>query len=218
MRRTKKRALITGSITVQNAALYSVVLGVCGFGVLAAFTNRIMVIIGLIGLVDYVLLYAFSKRKWTTSTLIGSISGATPIAAGYCAAAGTFDRHAAILFLIMTFWQMPHFYAIALFRAKDYEKAHLPVLPLIRGDDAAKKQLLLYCMLFLISVVCLSVFSQAGYIYLITMVWLSVWWIVRGIQTVNILNSEKWGLEMFKASLWTMIGLSVAVSFARILP
>ncbi len=218
MRRTKKRALITGDISVKSAVLFSIVLGVSGFTMLWLYTNMTVVIIGLIGILDYTLLYAVSKRRWTTSTLIGSVSGAAPIAAGYCAASGSFDIHAGILFMIMTFWQMPHFYAIALFRSKDYAQAHLPVLPLIHGESATKKQLLIYCGLFMLSIISLFVFSQAGYMYLIVMVSLSVWWILKGVRLSPRLSHDTWGLEMFKASLWVMIGLSGAVSFARILP
>ncbi len=218
MRRTKKRALITGTISPKNAALFAAALGLGGFILLSLYTNWVVVVIGVIGLLDYTVLYAVSKRRWVSSTLIGSISGAAPIAAGYCAASGRFDLAAAILFLMMTFWQMPHFYAIALFRSKDYSSAGLPVLPLIRGENAAKKQLLVYCVLFLLSAISLHVFADAGYLYLLVMLVLGIWWIAVGVRRAGTLTSEKWGLEMFKASLWVMIALSGAVSFARILP
>ncbi|MDE2589744.1 MAG: heme o synthase, partial [Patescibacteria group bacterium] len=129
MARTQKRALVTHAISPSHALVFATILGILGFLDLVVFTNGITFMIGLIGYIDYIVLYGLSKRKSIYGTLVGSISGATPIAAGYTAVTNRFDIAALLLFLIMVFWQMPHFYAIAIYRLKDYVAAGIPVLP-----------------------------------------------------------------------------------------
>ena len=113
MARTDHRALVTGAIKKNIAIIYGVILGVLGFAALIYWTNWLVVVIGLVGFVDYTVLYGYFKRKSIHGTIVGSISGATPPIAGFCAVTGTFGLEALILFLILVIWQMPHFYAIS---------------------------------------------------------------------------------------------------------
>jgi protoheme IX farnesyltransferase len=94
MARTKKRALVLKTIPVINALVFAMVLFIAGFAVLGLYTNWLVVVIGLVGFVDYVVLYGYSKRHTMHSTLVGTVAGATPILAGYCAARGHFDSGA----------------------------------------------------------------------------------------------------------------------------
>jgi protoheme IX farnesyltransferase len=94
------------------------------------------------------------KRKSVYGTLVGSLSGAVPPVAGYCAASGRFDSGAAILLLMFCLWQMPHSYAIAIFRFKDYEAAKIPVLPVVKGISEAKQQIVLYILAFAVATCC----------------------------------------------------------------
>ncbi len=116
MSRTEKRALVLGHIPTINAMVFGAVLGVVGFALLGIFSSNLVVLIGLIGYIDYIVLYGISKRKSVHGTLIGSVSGATPIVAGYCAVTGRIDSAAIILFFVLATWQMPLFYAIAMYR------------------------------------------------------------------------------------------------------
>ncbi|MDB5181323.1 MAG: protoheme farnesyltransferase, partial [Candidatus Saccharibacteria bacterium] len=133
MARTKKRALVSKQISPTKALIFGGALGLIGVIVLYCFTNIPTLALGIIGFVSYVFLYTFSKRRTVYSTLIGSISGSTPIAAGYTAATGQFDSAALILFLIMAIWQLPHFYAIGIFRRDDYAAAGVPILSVVKG-------------------------------------------------------------------------------------
>src|SRR5690606_21369597 len=111
MDRTKSRPLLTGEVTGGQAIVFGSLLGVTGIILLAAFTNWWVVGVGIAGWVVYVWLYgALSKRLSVHGTLVGAISGAAPILAGYIAVINTLDWTGVLLFGVIFFWQMPEFY------------------------------------------------------------------------------------------------------------
>ena len=129
MTRTKNRTLVRGAVPDPIALLYGSLLGVIGFGVLIIYTNVLTVLVGATGMFFYVVMYSIWKRRSPYGTLVGSISGAVPPVAGYSAVTNSLDVGALILFLVLVFWQMPHFYAIAIRRREEYKEAGIPVLP-----------------------------------------------------------------------------------------
>lgn len=109
------------------------------------------------GFVVYVGVYSlYMKRHSVYGTLIGSLSGAAPPVIGYCAVTGDFDSGAAILLAIFSLWQMPHSYAIAIFRFKDYQAANIPVLPVVKGISVAKNHITLYIIAFAVATLMLT--------------------------------------------------------------
>lgn len=218
MARTKKRALVSGDISPTSAIIYAFLLGVIGFAVLAVSTNALTVWIGIIGFADYVVLYAIGKRRSTLGTIIGSISGAMPVIAGYTAVTNRFDGGALILFLILSFWQMPHFYAIALRRIKDYKAAGLPVLPAKKGARTTKIQILLYIIAFIATTLSLRVYGYAGWTFLIVMEALGLKWLYMGIKGFKTNDDEKWARKMFLFSLVIILTFSVMLSLNVWLP
>jgi heme o synthase len=218
MARTKKRALVKGDIEPRNAITYAIILGVLGFALLIAYSNILVVYIGITAFVDYVILYGISKRHTTYSTLVGSISGSAPIVAGYVAARGHFDLGAALLFLIMTCWQMPHFYAIGMFRADDYAAAHLPILPVKKGMHRAKISIVSYIVAFNIAILLLTLYGYAGWVYAIIMLSLGLVWLYRGIRGFKAPDDKKWARKMFFFSLIVIMALSATLSVGSILP
>jgi protoheme IX farnesyltransferase len=183
-----------------------------GFLILLLYTNLLTVRIGIVGLIDYVALYGFFKRRSTLGTLVGSICGATPVVAGYCAATGKFDMAALLLFLSMVCWQMPHFYAIAIYRGKDYASAGLPVLPVVKGFKAALVHILFYTVLFIGANVLLYTAGYAGYVYLAVMLIAGLWWLNWAIKGFWAADSNKWAVKMFSYSLIILMIFSVMIS------
>ena len=113
MTRTKMRALVSGKLPGWHAVVFSVVLGVVGIGLLAWLTNLLTVGVAIFGWIVYVVFYGMlSKRLSIHGTLVGSVSGAAPIVAGYTAVTNTLDAGAWLLFAILFLWQMPEFYSI----------------------------------------------------------------------------------------------------------
>jgi len=219
MDRTKMRAVAHGDISSRKATLLSTVLGALGFAVLIAWTNLIVVTVGALGFVVYVWLYgALSKRKSIHGTLVGSISGAMPILAGYVAVAGKFDTAALLVFLMLFFWQFPEFYSIAIYRRKEYEAARIPVMSVIKGVHSTSVQIFVYTVLFVVSALLLTPLGYTGWIYFGVMTLLGAYWIWLGAKGLRSGDSDAWARQMFHFSLIVLLALSVALAFGPILP
>lgn len=216
MVRTRGRALAAGTINGRNALIYAAVLGVAGFGLLIAYTNWLTVAIGVVATLDYVVLYALTKRRFPAGTLVGSISGAAPPVAGYTAVTGHLDGAALLLFVILVCWQMPHFYAIATYRLKDYKAAGLPVLPVKKGVPAAKRYIVGYIIAFIVAVMLLFAFGYVGWIYAAVMALVSAAWLGKALKGFAAPDNIKWARSIFGFSLIVITTLCIITPIAAI--
>lgn len=211
MARTQNRVLVKGHISTRNALLFAVSLGLLGILVLTLYTNLLAAFVASIGFIVYVALYSLWKYHSSLATLVGSISGAIPPVVGYCAASNSFDLGAAILFIILVLWQMPHFYSIAVFRQDEYKAASIPVLPSEKGIYATKVQMALYIVGFTASTVLLIAFGYTGYAYLVVSVVLGLSWLWLCIKGFKAPNDYLWARQMFKLSLVIIMALSLMI-------
>lgn len=177
MTRTKNRALALGLISGKNAILFACGLGFLGAFLLIFFVNLLTTAIALFGFFVYVILYSFSKYRSIHGTLIGSVAGAIPPVVGYCAACNHFDLAAFILFTMVALWQMPHFFAIAIYRLDEYAAAAIPVLPVKKGIRTTKIHMIFYIIAFISVCLLLTVFEYTGYIYLLVAVSFGLFWL-----------------------------------------
>jgi protoheme IX farnesyltransferase len=213
MPRTKDRPLVTKRISGSAALAYGTVLGILGFSVLFLYTNLVATAIAALGFFFYVVVYSlWLKRRTAHGALIGSISGAVPPVVGYCAASGRLDVAAVILFLIMVFWQVPHFFAIAIRRADEYAAAEVPVMPVARGIRVTKVQMLLYIIAFTIIAPLLTFFGYTGRIYLVIALALGLAWLgfcMRGFSISDADNAQNiaWARRTFLFSLVVIVVL-----------
>lgn len=214
MTRTRKRVLVTGIMSVKAALAHGLVLGVAGFWCLAHWTNLLTVLTVLFGFVVYVGFYSlYMKRNSVYGTLVGSLSGAVPPVAGYCAVTGRFDTGAFLLLLIFCLWQMPHSYAIAIFRLEDYKQANIPVLPLVNGISAAKRQIVLYILAFAVTTILLAIGGYAGYGYLAVACVTSLWWLKMALSGYrNDVDDRVWARQVFLFSIITITALSLMMA------
>lgn len=218
MSRTKNRALVSGAVSGRNAIIYATILGLVGVLLLVLYTNLLTAGLALFGWFAYVVLYGIGKRRTVHGTVIGSISGAVPPVVGYCAVTNRLDAGALLLFLILVCWQMPHFYAIAMYRIKDYAAASIPVLPIKNGSHATKVQMLLYILAFIVATLMLTVLGYTGYTYLVVMVLLGLAWLRLSIQGLKAANDEQWAHKLFRFSLIVLLVFSVMISIDAWLP
>jgi protoheme IX farnesyltransferase len=218
MARTKQRALVSGAISGRNGLIYASLLGLVGAVILGLFANWLALGIALAGWFAYVVLYGIGKRHTVHGTVIGSISGAVPPVVGYTAVTNHLDGGALLLFIILVCWQMPHFYAIAIYRAKDYAAAHIPVLPLVKGVRNTKLQMMGYILAFTAAAIALSVFGYAGYTYLVVMILLGLAWLRLALQGFKTKDDNAWARKLFRFSLIVTLVFSLMISITAWLP
>jgi protoheme IX farnesyltransferase len=150
MARTKRRPTATGSVPPQRALLFGVALVTLAVLILAVFVNGLTALLALSGALFYVVVYTLLlKRSTVHNIVIGGAAGAIPPLVGWAAATGRIDLPAWYLFAIIFFWTPPHFWALALIAKRDYAAAGVPMLPVVRGDDETRWQILLYSILLL---------------------------------------------------------------------
>lgn len=219
MERTKSRPSVKGSISGRNMVLFAATLGFVGLGMLALYTNLLVVIVALIGYVVYVVFYGMlSKRMSVHGTLVGSISGAAPILAGYVAVGGTLDIGAVLVFLVIFLWQMPEFYSIAVYRRDEYKAASVPVSSVSRGIKKTKVQIFFYTLAFVITTLLLTFFGYTGIIYTIIMGGLGLYWLSLGFKGLKAKNSDAWARKMFRYALIILLVFSFLISVEAYLP
>lgn len=219
MARTKTRVLVAGKVDGFKAVILSAALGSLGLVILILFTNLLVVAVGIMGFIVYVVLYGMlSKRLSIHGTLVGSVSGAAPILAGYVAVSGVIDPAALIVFLILFLWQMPEFYSIAIYRRKEYKAAGVPVMSVVKGVDSTKIQIFLYTFAFVIATTLLTFFGYTGYIYLIVMSGLGLYWLHLGYLGLIEGSKDAWARQMFRFSLIILLAFCAIVSVGPLLP
>jgi protoheme IX farnesyltransferase len=219
MDRTQNRVLAQGLMSLGVAVLYGALLGMAGMALLCATTNMLSVAIVLAGFAIYVGLYSlYLKRHSVHATLIGSLAGAAPPLAGYCAVSNCFDMGAVILLLIFSLWQMPHAYAIAIFRYKDYAAAAVPVLPVKRGISVAKKHVIGYMLAFVAATLMLTFGGYTGYSYLAVAATMGLSWLSLACWGYKTSDDRGWAKKLFVSSILTITVLSVMMSLDFTVP
>jgi protoheme IX farnesyltransferase len=154
----------------------------------------------------------YLKRNSVFSTLIGSLAGAAPPVAGYCAVRNRFDMGAVILFLIFSLWQMPHCYAIAIFRFKDYRAASIPVLPVIKGKATAKKHIAGFILAFMMATPLMTLGGYTGYAYLAVAAAMGLWWLYIAWKGYRTSDERLWAKRLFVFSILAIFAVSFMMS------
>ncbi len=176
MQRTQKRPLPAGRMTPAEGLAFGLTLSVLSFYVYAAFVNLLAAFLSLAGLIYYVVLYSILLKKTTVQNIvIGGGAGAIPPLVGWAAATGSLNVPALFLFGIVFMWTPPHFWALAIVRQKDYARAGVPMLPVVRGEKEARWQILIYTLELVGVTLLLPVFQFTGAIYLVSALALGAW-------------------------------------------
>ncbi|WP_447651751.1 heme o synthase [Pseudomonas abietaniphila] len=213
MERTKNRVLVQGLVSLKLALAYATVLGVVGVGMLYYKANPLAALFAVIGFVIYVGFYSlYLKRKSVHGTLVGSLSGAMPPVIGYVAVSNSFDLAALTLLVMFSLWQMPHSYAIAIFRFNDYLAASIPVLPVKRGIRVAKRHILIYILAFVLATLMLTFGGYAGLNYLAVAAAMGMYWLYMAWTGYKAKDDTVWARKLFVFSIFTITALSVAMS------
>jgi protoheme IX farnesyltransferase len=216
MTRTRNRALAKGLMSPTAAVIYASMLGIAGTALLGAATNTLCTAIVLSGLGIYVGVYSLClKRRSVYSTIIGSLAGAAPPLAGYCAVTNRFDLGALILLSIFCLWQIPHSYAIAVLRFEDYTAAAVPVLPVKRSPAVAKKHIVGYILVFMAAAPMLTIGGYTGNGFLATVLTVGLAWLYLAWSGYKAADNRLWAKRLFVFSILgiTVLCVMMAIDF-----
>jgi heme o synthase len=178
MKRTRSRPLARHEVPPSHALVLGVALGVAGFGWLWATTNLLAAAIATAALLFYVFVYTLRLKRTTTQNIvIGGAAGAAPALVGWAAVTGSLALPAWVLFLIVFYWTPPHFWALAIRYREDYEKAGVPMLPVVAGVEATTRKMLLYTALMVAISLLLVPVAGMRWIYLAAAIVLGAWFL-----------------------------------------
>ena len=216
MSRTRRRPLPQGRIPAWHALTIGVALNVIAFGVLWWGANLLAAALALAGSLIYVFVYTiWLKRSTPQNIVIGGSAGAIPPLVGWAAATGQLDLTALSLFAVIFFWTPPHFWALAQMIKADYARAHVPMLPVVAGDQSAKRQTIVYSVLTAAASVVPFFTDSAGPVYLAAAVVLGV-----GLVGIALLDLETpgWTRRLWRYSLVYVAALFAVFALSPFIP
>lgn len=197
MGRTQRRSLPSGRVEPRQALIFGILLGVVSFVVLAIFVNLLSALLASSAILFYVFIYTlWLKRSTVQNIVIGGAAGSVPVLVGWAAMKNDVSLTAILLFAIIFFWTPPHFWALSLLIQKDYEKAGVPMLPVVKGEAETRRQILLYSVLLLLITVALFATGAMGYIYLAGAILLGGGLVYLAIRLWHD-QSKKWARTLF---------------------
>lgn len=150
MKRTQDRPLPTGRMSVKEATIASVLMGISGIAILTFYFNLITGVLGLFSIISYAFIYTPLKQKTSFAVFVGAIAGAMPPLLGYVAYSNHFGFEPGIMFAIQFIWQFPHFWAVAWVLDEDYRRAGMYLLPSAGGRTKnSALQIMLYTLILI---------------------------------------------------------------------
>ena len=177
MTRTCLRPIPTGKINKQQALVFGVLLTVFSVGALNYFTNFLSASLLLFTIFFYLFVYTiWLKRKTPQNIVIGGIAGSLPPVIGWAIATNSISLVSISLFLIIFFWTPSHFWALSLYKADDYKKAKIPMMPLTDGIEKTKLYILIYSLLMLPVIFLPYAIKFSGLVYLMPAMMLTIYY------------------------------------------
>lgn len=168
MTRTSFRPLPTKTLSTHEALIFALILGVASMVILTLWVNTLTAALTFISLIGYSIIYTvYLKHATPQNIVIGGAAGAAPPVLGWTAITGEVASDALLLFLIIFLWTPPHFWALALYREKEYAKVGIPMLPVTHGRRYTQLQILLYTILLVAVTVMPFATHMSGWLYLV---------------------------------------------------
>jgi protoheme IX farnesyltransferase len=211
MQRTAKRPMAAGRMTPAEGLAFGLAMCIVSFYILAGFVNLLAALLSLAGIIYYVLLYSVLLKKATVQNIvIGGGAGAIPPLVGWAAATGRLDAPAFFMFAIIFLWTPPHFWALSLVRRKDYERAGVPMLPVVRGERETRRQVLIYTIELVALTLLMPVLHLAGSVYLVSALVLGGW-LLYGAWRLYREEGNKVAWQMFRWSSMYLMFIFLAL-------
>jgi len=214
MARTADRPVASGRISPRAAIAFGIALATASFLLLSLTVNPLAATLSLSGFVGYVGVYTlWLKRRTPQNIVIGGAAGAVPPLVAWAAVTGGLDGMAFYLFAIVFFWTPPHFWALSLLMKDEYAKAGIPMLPVVRGEDETRRQILLYTVLLYAVTQLPFCAGGLGVAYLIPSILLGAGFIYFAVRLLRS-KERRWALRTYLFSLGYLALLFLSMAIA----
>jgi protoheme IX farnesyltransferase len=210
MARTRNRPLPAGRMEPQVALWFGISLVAISLPTLAFEANPLTALLGFVALSSYVWIYTPLKARSYTAMLVGAVPGALPPLMGWTAVTGRIQWPGVLLFAILFFWQIPHFIAIALFLKDEYRAAGLKSLPVERGEQVSRAQLLGYVLALCLVALLPPLTGMAGWLYGAVALALNAVFLTFAFQGFIGRLGNPWARKVFRFSLVYLAGIFAA--------
>ncbi|MEL6248697.1 MAG: heme o synthase [Cyanobacteria bacterium J06626_23] len=213
MERTRHRPLPSGRIQIQDALIFSAVLALASFSLLATFANLLAAGLAMLGIVVYIAVYThWLKRSSPQNIVIGGAAGAIPPMVGWAAVTGELGWAAWIFFGIVFVWTPPHFWALALLIQDDYAKVNVPMLPVVAGDEETAIHIWRYTLVLVpLTLLMVCPTEACGWVYGAIATYLGIIFLGKAYALRQCPSNRDLARDTFKYSIFYMMLLSAAM-------
>jgi protoheme IX farnesyltransferase len=215
--RTAARPVASGRITAPRALEFGLALSAASFTLLASTANLLTAVLALVGNLFYVVVYTgYLKRRGPENIVLGGVAGAVPPLVGYAAATGNIAVPAIWLFAIVCLWTPPHFWALAILLREHYERAAVPMLPVVRGESVTLRRIVAYTVVLVVATVVPVATGTFGALYLVVALLLGALFLALSVRLLRA-PSRKGAAGLFHYSLLYLALLFVAAALDPLL-
>jgi protoheme IX farnesyltransferase len=219
MQRTAARPIPRGRVSPGEALAFGVVLAVGSVALLGVLVNWTAG--GLLALTIAFYLFVYTmwlKRRTPQNIVIGGAAGAFPPMIGWAAMTGTVSLEGLVLFLMIFLWTPPHFWALALYRTRDYERAGVPMLPVVAGADETRKQIVVYSALLVPLALAPAFMGFGGPFYTLAAIGLGAVFLALALNVYRVRegrDADRAARQLFAFSILHLFGLFAALLAER---
>jgi protoheme IX farnesyltransferase len=211
MVRTRGRPVADNRIRPGEAVITGIVLSVAGVIILAVGVNLLSAFLAVIGLLYYVVFYTMILKQSTPSNIvIGGAAGAIPPLVGWAAVTGSLTMPALFLFALIFFWTPPHFWALALVKRTDYQRADIPMMPVIRGSEQTRWLILLYSVQVVALTLLMPLVGLGGLLYIGVAIILGIG-LIHHARKLKQRGQNRVAWRMYRYSSLYLAGIMVAL-------
>ncbi|MDC9503313.1 MULTISPECIES: heme o synthase [unclassified Pseudoalteromonas] len=218
MARTRHRPVAKGRLSKTHALSFAGVIGVAGFIMLMLWANTLTAVLTLFALVGYAFIYtSFLKRATPQNIVIGGLAGAMPPLLGWVSETNQMAAAPWLLVMIIFTWTPPHFWALAIARKSDYERAKIPMLPVTHGIDFCKTCVVAYTILLALVCVLPYLIGMSGGIYLVGACVLNALFLYKAVK-LKLAPTDDTAMDLFRFSIVHLMVLFVVLFIDKWLP
>jgi protoheme IX farnesyltransferase len=217
MHRTRSRPLPSAQISPRRALVFALALGAIGFGWLTLVVNLLSALLAVGAIGFYVIVYTLLlKRSTSQNIVIGGAAGAVPVLVGWAAVTGTLSLAAWVMFAIVFLWTPPHFWALAMRYRDDYERAGVPMLPVVKGARRTATEIVAYTGVLVAVTLLLGPVGRLGALYAAVAVVLGAGFLYRAVR-LRLDPDGAAAIKLFRYSITYLGVLFVAIAADRLI-